>query len=420
MPFSPRPGPDALRDSIKKIGNHALYGTTRNIASTRRIRSSREASDNTMCNPCNQQAQNEVNTVTQSKFPFLKLTGSPKERGRQYGQACLSQIEKSIANYAAMFRDYNGIDWNEARRTALSFLPFIKDYNPKTIEEMEGIAEGSGKDFEDILTLNARSEIVLDRHVDGCTAFGVTPDVTSDGKTYLCQNWDWIRRQENSLVVIHLEQSPDPALLMIAEAGIVSGKGMNSAGLGVGFNALTTGRGKPGVPVHILLRSILDSPTLADAVQAVAEPERSSSGNFIVGNSEGEIIDIEASPLDFWVFYAERGWLTHTNHLTAPNLVGWEKDRGKSILPDTFQRLGRINRLLSEHEGRIDFDHCVAFLSDHRNYPDSICRHEDPRDPQGKQLASVYATVMNLTDGCIWFSDSNPCLGAFSPFTSAE
>ena len=133
---------------------------------------------------------------------------------------------------------------------------------------------------------------------------------------------------------------------------------------------------------------------------------------------EGEIIDIEACPEDFWVFYAERGYLAHTNHFTAPNLLCRVPDKGKTILPDTFQRLGRIDALLSASDGCVDFDRCAELLSDHANYPDSICRHEDPRDPAGKRLASVYATVMDLTDGVVWFSDSNPCKRAFSPFAA--
>ncbi|MDO9508856.1 MAG: C45 family peptidase [Thermovirgaceae bacterium] len=354
--------------------------------------------------------------MADERYPFLKLSGNPLERGRLYGQTFRAEIEVSMVSYAAMFRDYSGVNWEEAGRRSLEFLPFIREYSPKLVEEMEGIAEGSQKDFKDILTLNSRSEIVLATQVDGCTAFGATPAVTSDGKTYLCQTWDWIRRQERSLVIIQIEQPPEPTVLMIAEAGVISGKGINSSGLGIGFNALTTGSGKPGVPVHILLRGLLDSPRLADAVQAVAVPQRSSSANFIIGSSEGEIIDIETSPDDFWVFYAEKGWISHTNHFTATFLPGLARDKGKVIIPDTFQRLGRINTLLAAHEGKIDFGHCKAFLSDHINHPDSICRHEDPRDPEGKQIASVYSTIMDLTDGVIWFSRSNPCLDGFTSF----
>ena len=354
--------------------------------------------------------------MTDERYPFLKLSGNPLERGRLYGRTFRTAIEASIASYTVMFRDYSGLGWDEAGKLSMEFLPFIREYSPKVIEEMEGIAEGAQKNFRDILTLNSRSEIVLAAQVDGCTAFGATPAVTSDGKTYLCQTWDWIRRQEKSLVIIQIEQPPEPTILMIAEAGVISGKGINSSGLGVGFNALTTGSGKPGVPVHILLRGLLDSPRLADAVQAVAVPLRSSSANFIIGSHEGEMINIETSPEDFWVFYAEKGWISHTNHFTATFLPGLARDRGKVIIPDTFQRLGRINTLLNAHIGKIDFEHCKTFLSDHINHPDSICRHEDPRDPEGKQIASVYATIMDLTDGVIWFSRSNPCLGGFTSF----
>ncbi|MDK2794591.1 MAG: isopenicillin-N N-acyltransferase like protein, partial [Caldanaerobacter sp.] len=201
-------------------------------------------------------------------YPFLKLEAPPVERGRLLGQTFKNKINSSIENYKRMFKDFSGINWDEAKKRALEFLPFIKEYSPKAIEEIEGIAEGSQEDFESILTLNCRSEIVLDSYVDGCTAFGLSSNITSDSKTYICQNWDWIRQQHDSLVVIEIKQPPEPTILMIAEAGIISGKGINSAGVGVGFNALTTGQGTLGVPVHFILRKILDSRHLADTVKA--------------------------------------------------------------------------------------------------------------------------------------------------------
>jgi isopenicillin-N N-acyltransferase-like protein len=168
--------------------------------------------------------------------------------------------------------------------------------------------------------------------------------------------------------------------------------------------------------VHILLRGLLDAPHLADAVQAVATSRRASSANFIVGSREGEIIEIESSPEDFWVDYAEKGWLAHTNHFITPLLMNRVSDKSKVMLPDSFQRLGRIRTLVAGSAGRIGFAECTEFMSDHRNFPDSICRHEDPRDPEGKQVASVYATVMDLTEGILWLSPSNPCRGGFEAY----
>ena len=356
--------------------------------------------------------------MTKTGYPFIQLEGNPFERGRIYGKECSNLIRKSISNYSFMFKTFSGMSWEEAKERARSYIPFIAEYSPQLIEEMKGIAEGAILHFDDIVTLNSRSEIVLDNTLDGCTAFGVSSSISKDGVAYVCQNWDWIRRQGDTLVILQIKQEePLPQLLLIAEAGIISGKGLNSAGIGVCFNALSTGKGKPGVPIQILLREIMSSPTLGDAVEAVARAERASSGNFLVGTAEGEIINIESAPSDFGVLYAEKGYLAHTNHFLSPNIICKEKDHGKVILPDTFHRLGRINVLLNEKVDSVDQKLCQRFLSDHKNAPDAICRHEDPRDPEGKQLASVYSIIMNLMERTLWISDSNPCTSEFCSYS---
>lgn len=351
-------------------------------------------------------------------YKFLRLKGTPFERGLQYGQACPAEIAHSIASYSAMFENFLGITWEQARERISRYLPFVEDYAPKVLEEIEGVAKGAAISFEDMFTLNCRSEIVMEKRADGCTAFGVSPRVSGDGKSYLCQNWDWIRRQRQAKIILQLEQPPEPTLLMVAEAGILAGKGLNSEGIGMVANALSTGNCVPGVPVHFLLRKVLESPALADAVESVAVANRANCVNFLLGTQEGEFLDIEAAPEDFGVLTREDGGsLYHTNHFLAPNMVCRVRDYGKVILPDTFQRLGRIKDLIRERAGKVDFAACREFLSDHRNAPDSICRHEDEHDPEGKRLGSVYGVILDLTGRVLWISDGNPCQGRFFPYT---
>lgn len=351
----------------------------------------------------------------------IRIEGNSFERGFQYGKQTKDLIQISISNYSEMFEVFSGLSWSAARAMSEKYIYPVEKYSPELLEEMKGIAEGSGLLFEDIFTLNCRSEIVLDNTVDGCTAFGISKNIASDGKTHICQNWDWIRRQKDALIVIEIVKSDSfPSILMIAEAGIISGKGMNSAGLGTCFNALSTGKGQPGVPIHILLRKILDSSTLGDAVEAIATADRASSGNFLIGTAEGEIINIESAPEDFGVLYAERGYLAHTNHFLCQNLICKLFDHGKVILPDTFHRLGRINSLLGVNNNSLNFDKCTDFLSDHINHPDSICRHEDSKDPEGKQLASVYSVIMDLCEHALWITDTNPCESSFSKYSFAQ
>jgi isopenicillin-N N-acyltransferase-like protein len=351
-------------------------------------------------------------------YPVLKLNGTPEERGRTYGSKYGKMIRRSISNYGEMFEAFSNISWENAKKRAKIYLPSVEKYAPEILEEIDGIASGANLGFDDIFTLNSRSEIVLDQNtLDGCTAFGITPRISKDSKTYICQNWDWIRRQHDNLVVLDIEQSPLPSILMIAEAGIISGKGMNSKGIGVCFNALSTGKAEKGVPVHFLLRKILDSPSLGDTVESVAKAQRASSGNFLVGSDEGEIINIESSPTDFGVLYAEKGFLAHTNHFIAMNMIFKNTDNGKAILPDTFHRLGRINSLIEENLPELDTNKFKEFLSDHRSLPDAICRHEDPHDPEGKQLASVYSVIMDLKGKALFISEQNPCKGSFETYT---
>jgi isopenicillin-N N-acyltransferase-like protein len=359
-----------------------------------------------------------MNSMKPGKYRFLRLRGTPIERGRQYGQACRVEIAHSIASYSAMFESFLGLTWDQARQRISRYLPYAENFSPKALEEIEGVAQGAGISFEDMFTLNCRSEIVMEQRVDGCTAFGVSPRVSGDGKSYLCQNWDWISRQRKAKVIIQLEQPPEPTLLMVAEAGILAGKGLNSEGIGMVANALSTGCCEPGVPVHFLLRKVLESPTLSDAVESVAVARRANCVNFLLGTHEGDFLDIEAAPEDFGVLTREEGgFLCHTNHFLAPNLVCRVRDYGKVILPDTFQRLGRIRDLIRERAGQVDLAACREFLSDHRNAPDSICRHEDEHDPEGKRLGSVYGVILDLAGRVLWISDGNPCQGRFFPYT---
>ena len=106
---------------------------------------------------------------------------------------------------------------------------------------MEGVAVGAGVDFEDILTLNARSEIALTGRkdiafADGCTAIAVTPPASQD--TIIGQNWDGKGSQIDSLLLLNIEQSDKPNITMVTEGGIIGKVGFNSAGVAVCLNAL--------------------------------------------------------------------------------------------------------------------------------------------------------------------------------------
>jgi isopenicillin-N N-acyltransferase-like protein len=349
-----------------------------------------------------------------TNFAKVILEGGPKERGVQYGKAAKDKVRQSVELYKRLFKAYAGLEWDVCKKKAELFIPSIKDYFAPAIEEMEGIAEGSGLTFEDILALNCRSEMMFNT-TEGCTAMGITSDATSNGKPYIAQNWDWIEPARDVSLVVEIRQHPYPTILSIVEAGMVGGKGLNSAGLGVCLNALScTGLGV-GVPLHLLYRGILNSWKLSDAIESVALPAKAGTGNFLIGSDSDQVIFIEYVPDNFDVVYAEDGWLAHTNHYLSPILA--PRDRMKMICYDTFTRLGRARRLLKKESGKIDVALLHQILSDHVNFPDSICSHPDPHDEEIMRNCTVYGVIMDLREKTMYISNQAMCQGELYPFT---
>ena len=349
-------------------------------------------------------------------FPVYRVAGgSAFERGVEHGRRCREQIEALLATYRQIFRDFVRVPWDEARHTGEAYRPAIERYDADTAEEIRGVAAGGGFDHADILALNVRSEIALSaRFADGCTSFAAFGRATRHGRTVLAQNWDWRPALRESIVVLLVEQPGKPSLTMLTEAGIVGKLGFNSEGLGVCLNALVTDRLEPnGTPLHVVLRGILDSRTLADAIQAVARADIACAANFLVAQDGAGAIDIEAVPGELDVLLPEQDVIAHTNHLQSLRLAG-VRDLAGQTLPDSYPRLGRVRRLLEERHGLLDREAARDVLRDHAGAPDSICRHlDDVVDPEGKRLHSVFSLVMDLGARTMEVTDGPPCAGEY-------
>src|SRR5450830_268234 len=92
-------------------------------------------------------------------FPLIEVSGPARERGQQHGLQAKARIERSIATYARLFA-YCGIDWQRAQRLGAGYRDVIGDLDPALLAEIEGIASGAGRHVDEILALNARTEIL--------------------------------------------------------------------------------------------------------------------------------------------------------------------------------------------------------------------------------------------------------------------
>lgn len=349
-------------------------------------------------------------------FPCLEIEGSPYEIGYKQGRHFRYQVRESLRCYQEMFKNYSELSWKRARELSRKFIPVIEAYQADYLEEMHGLAEGSGFDFEDILALNCRSELVFvgkefDLENGGCTSIGISSDRGQNSDAFLAHNWDWKSSQQNAMVMLKIRQTNGrPDIFMVTEAGIIGKTGFNSAGLCLFLNALSTNQAPHGLPLHMAMRSILDCETLAEAIHQATRVQLGCCASFMLGHKNGECVNIEIENNDFDILYPNDGIIVHTNHFISSKLpVPPRKDTTKYKLPDTFVRLGRAKKLLCKYEKPIGKEEIVAVLQDHVEFPTSICRHDDIKIEAGLRMATVFSMIVNLTQGEIYFCKGNPC-----------
>lgn len=337
----------------------------------------------------------------------LKLRGSSIEIGYKHGSEGKQQVIQSLETYEKLFHGYQKIDWAEAKVRGLKHLAAIEKYDPEMIEEMQGIANGAGVLFEDILALNARSEIALTGYKgktfsDGCTAISITSPIASD--TIIGQNWDWKGSQKASLLLLEIESKSKPDITMITEGGIIGKIGFNSAGIGMCFNALHTDKVSDEVPIHLGLRAVLNSHSLVEAISKVKHGQMACAASFLIGYDDGLgnglAVNAEVSPFGIDYVGDNSGALVHTNHIISDELLKNLTDMNEFIHDDSMLRKLRAEQLIQssiKNGQRIDEKTFETWLSDTFNAPNSINHFENRFAPEHRRMETVFSIVMNLS-----------------------
>lgn len=350
----------------------------------------------------------------------LKLQGSPKEIGIQHGKQGKKQIMTSLETYEKLFHGYQNISWNQAKEQALHHIKAIQAYDIELIEEMEGVAEGASVDFEDILALNARTEIALGAYggkgfSDGCTAIATFSPASTD--TIIGQNWDWKESQINSLLLLEIKQSGKPNIKMVTEGGIIGKIGLNSSGLGLCFNALLTDQKSDEIPIHLALRAVLNSYTLSEAISKIKDGQTAASASLIIGKADpsgdGLAINAEVSPFGMDMVGGDNGILIHTNHIISSHLKRHIQDMNEFIFDGSMMRYKRAEQLVNcavQQQVPIDESTYMRWLSDQFNAPESINHGKNEATPEHRQMVTVFSIVMNLAKGKTYLCVGNPSI----------
>ncbi len=350
-------------------------------------------------------------------IPIIELNHTdPVKRGQAYGEAVRDRIQTILRIYREIFQRTTGETWEETVARGSSFHAGTHAFAPDLMQELNGIAEGANRVFEEIFLLNARSEILFNPEVlaHECTSLVALPECTANGDTLLAQNWDWYREVLNCQVILKIrEREGVPPLVTFTEAGQLAKIGMNGAGIGLAVNNLISDQPRTGVPWIFLTRRVLESANFAQAMGYVLTATRAHSINFLIAHAEGEGVDLETSPVEEHILWPENGFLAHTNHYLKPGMNFRDLKPLRDPYPSTYLRYRRAQNGLATLKGNIDENGIKGILSDHMDRPFSVCMHANPVVEPLERVGTCMSIIMNLTGRQIHYALGNPCEGNF-------
>ncbi|MGM0686886.1 MAG: C45 family autoproteolytic acyltransferase/hydrolase [Promethearchaeati archaeon] len=353
-------------------------------------------------------------------FPLIEIQGNSTERGFEYGTKCRDLINRRIDILRNIIKSniFFNVTWSDVLKKAKIFLSSIRQYDPQIVEELDDIAEGAERSFDEILLLNVIYEFFslnVDGVWSGCTAVAITPESSLKSKTIVGQNDDWNEVFQDVSVLLKIDQEQGPRIVQFCDAGTIGGNGFNSEGISLCGNSLLSNNWNwKGIPHMILKRGALNAMTLSDAIRAITSARRCSSHNYLLAHSQGEAVDIETAPHEVSFLMPQEGILTHSNHFVTqkPNIQDLKVNKS----PNSIIRKHRSSKLLQKKNGSITVDTVKEMFRDHFDFPHSICRHPSPENTAFHQIQTNASIIMDLTNSRLFLTRGTPCKNEYSCF----
>lgn len=329
---------------------------------------------------------------------------TPRERGEQRGRALADSVRGGIERYDKLFTA-GGLDQATVRRDAETALDAIGEHLPAMLEEIEGIAAGSGAPLWRIGALNARTEILARSTTvppGECSTILRVPaaDPSSDAAPRHVtgiQTWDW--HVELSSYWHTLEaRGGTYDVVGVTEHGILGKIGVNSAGLALHYNVLGHIADKAGgIPMHVLAFAVLsETASVAEALQLIRSVPIESSGSFSLFDATGDAVILDLSPVGVFEHRTDSGYLLRTNHFLAPELTPDEKTW--NYQPGSGARFALLTGRLSSLMTAGDMPEVSAgLLPCMATAPGEapVTRLPDPAEPFGKRWASLALVILD-------------------------
>jgi predicted choloylglycine hydrolase len=321
-----------------------------------------------------------------------------------HGKALKHKILRAVDAWKEDLR-YYGKDPNESIHQFMRDTDLVaatEKWAPQLLEEVKGIGNGAGVDFETIFMLQCMDEEwwygahSLFAKAEQCSGLGCY----KEGKTptLLAQNMDVPNYWDDFKILLHVKNAESSVeSFVFSEAGIIGLNGLNNQPLGICCNTLLELNYSPkGLPVAFIVRSVLEQPTLEKAIAFIQRIKHASGQNYIMANSE-KVVDFECSANKVCQYAPYKGArrIYHTNHTITNSDLAWSsEDRARLLTKGTSRaRFDVLEKELKDPSRAVNVETIKSILSSHEG---PVCTH-NTHNPEG-----------SCTLGTLIMSMSNP------------
>ncbi|UCH94756.1 MAG: hypothetical protein JSV88_31470 [Candidatus Aminicenantes bacterium] len=293
------------------------------------------------------------------------IKGSPYQRGLIHGKTLKNEIKTTIHKWKEEMKKKKSLQGKDLDELITGFMKKTRFYEaarrwtPNIIDEVKGIAEGSGIDLDTIMLFQVSEEFeTFGRYilsiVGRCTSIGVRGG--ENQAAFVAQNMDIPDFLHSFPTLLHVvDEASGIESYVYTIPGLVGLCGLNNKAIAITCNALTqlqfTG---DGLPVAFIVRGVLAQKDYDDASRFLKEITHATGQNYIIGGprnvesfecSVNQVMKYQPEKLKHLVF--------HTNHPIV----------NKNYFPRFLRALKKRNITLEDYDSR-----CKRFNSLSRTF----------------------------------------------------
>jgi isopenicillin-N N-acyltransferase like protein len=271
----------------------------------------------TSCNPTD---KSEVQLLANGDLRYIELEGSAYERGMKHGKLLKSEIKAvtdSLLSDIEKTTNINPRDFISKFLSETDFISEIKKWTPKLLEEIKGISDGSGIDYEIIFMHQLGDEFFFNTEyimAHKCSSIGINR--TKNHSSIAAQNMDIPKYFHGYQTVMKIKDENGIESIILTIPGHIGITGMNNKQVSVNCNILMQlDYQRKGLPVSFIVRGILNTTSAEQAVSFLNRIEHASGQNYLIGGKD-KVLSLECSATKIAEFkpFKNSIFTYHTNH----------------------------------------------------------------------------------------------------------